>query len=127
MYPPKKTSKPQISDIRKERLLQLLEREELKGLLISKYRAKYGTQPALDENISEFVSTQQLTSKNLEALEQKLSKDNALRPSSKVTSPSKFSNKSELSEMSYASRLRRAGNYYSPSSSKSSSRLTENE
>jgi hypothetical protein len=47
--------KSQMSDSRRERLLDIQKREQLKGLLINKFKVKYGDKPSLSKYIDNEV------------------------------------------------------------------------
>ena len=44
-----------MSDTRKERLLDIQKREQLKGLLVNKFKVKYGEKPAMAKYIDNEV------------------------------------------------------------------------
>jgi hypothetical protein len=44
-----------MSDARRERLLDIQKREQLKGLLVNKFKVKYGDKPALASYIDNEV------------------------------------------------------------------------
>ena len=47
--------KSQMSDARRERLLDIQKREQLKGLLVNKFKVKYGHKPDLAQYIDNEV------------------------------------------------------------------------
>jgi hypothetical protein len=77
---PKVPPKPNIaqpsklSDERKARLLKLQEREELKSLLIYKFKKKYGGSKFIDKEVENFIKTETLTEANLRKLDDRLAK-----------------------------------------------------
>jgi hypothetical protein len=74
--PPKANTKQptRLSEERKARLLKLQEREELKGLLISKFKKKYGGAQFVDKEVENFIKTETLTEANLRKLDERLAK-----------------------------------------------------
>lgn len=58
-----------MSEARRERLVDIQKREQLKGMLISKFKLKYGDKPTLskyiDNEVSRFMKNGRLTEENL--------------------------------------------------------------
>ena len=58
-----------MSEARRERLVDIQKREQLKGMLISKFKFKYGDKPTLskyiDNEVSRFMKNGRLTEENL--------------------------------------------------------------
>jgi len=72
-----------MSDKRRERLLEIQKREQLKGMLINKFKVKYGEKPALskyiDNEVGKFLKNGRLTEDNLRNLDTKIGKEADLR------------------------------------------------
>jgi hypothetical protein len=72
-----------MSDARRERLLDIQKREQLKGLLVNKFKVKYGDKPALasyiDNEVQKFLKNDRLTEENLKRLDDKILKEAELR------------------------------------------------
>ena len=71
-------------DSRRERLLDIQKREQLKGLLINKFKVKYsekGTDLAkyIDNEVSKFLKNDRLSEDNLKKLDQRILKECELR------------------------------------------------
>ncbi len=75
--------KSKMSDARRERLLDIQKREQLKGLLINKFKVKYGKNPNvgnyIDNEVQKFLKNDRLTEENLRKLDEKISKEVDLR------------------------------------------------
>ena len=75
--------KSQMSEARRERLLDIQKREQLKGLLVNKFKLKYGDKPNLakyiDNEVQKFLKNDRLTEDNLKNLDDKILKEAALR------------------------------------------------
>ena len=58
-----------MSEARKQRLMEIQKREQIKGLLMSKFKLKYGTKPNItryiDNEVQRFLNNDRLTEKNL--------------------------------------------------------------
>lgn len=110
---PKVPPKPNVSqptkltEERKARLLKLQEREELKGLLISKFKKKYGGAGFIDKEVENFIKTENLTEANLRKLDDRLAAKQEMQPGSragsKAGSVKSMSNASVHSQRSQAS------------------------
>lgn len=72
-----------MSEARRERLMDIQKREQLKGMLISKFKVKYGDKPSLskyiDNEVNRFMKNGRLTEDNLRQLDTKINKEAALR------------------------------------------------
>ena len=73
-----------MSDARRERLLDIQKREQLKGLLINKFKVKYGDKgPGLakyiDNEVQKFLKNDRLTEDNLKKLDERILKESELR------------------------------------------------
>ena len=72
-----------MSEQRRERLMDIQKREQLKGMLISKFKLKYGDKPNLgkyiDNEVARFLKNGRLTEDNLRNLDSKISKEADLR------------------------------------------------
>lgn len=72
-----KTKAPAVNDPKREKLLAIQEREQLKGLLVTKFVEKYGKDQKGDKDfvnkqVVEFMKNEKLTEENLKKLEQKI-------------------------------------------------------
>jgi len=68
---------PKLSDPKREKLLAIQEREQLKGLLVTKFLEKYDKTKKNDKDfvnkqVTEFMKNEKLTEENLKKLEQKI-------------------------------------------------------
>eukprot|EP00351_Strombidinopsis_sp_SopsisLIS2011_P005851 CAMPEP_0116881396 /NCGR_PEP_ID=MMETSP0463-20121206/13510_1 /TAXON_ID=181622 /ORGANISM="Strombidinopsis sp, Strain SopsisLIS2011" /LENGTH=149 /DNA_ID=CAMNT_0004533303 /DNA_START=66 /DNA_END=515 /DNA_ORIENTATION=+ len=72
-----------MSESRRERLMDIQKREQLKGMLISKFKLKYGNKPTLhkyiDNEVCKFLKNDRLTEENLKNLDNKILKESQLR------------------------------------------------
>jgi len=73
-----------MSEQRKERLLDIQKREQLKGLLINKFKVKYGDKGAqlakyIDNEVQKFLKNDRLTEDNLKKLDERILKESELR------------------------------------------------
>ena len=72
-----------MSEARRERLMDIQKREQLKGMLISKFKLKYGDKPQLskyiDNEVVRFLKNGRLTEDNLRNLDTKISREADLR------------------------------------------------
>ena len=73
-----------MSDQRRERLLDIQKREQLKGLLINKFKIKYGNKNPniagyIDNEVAKFLKNDRLTEENLKKLDDKILKESNLR------------------------------------------------
>jgi len=72
-----------MSEQRRERLMDIQKREQLKGMLVSKFKLKYGEKKELgkyiDNEVARFLKNGRLTEDNLRTLDVKISKEAELR------------------------------------------------
>lgn len=72
-----------LSDMSRERLLDIQKREQLKGLLINKFKVKYGNKPNvasyIDNEVNKFLKNDRLTEENLKKLDDKINKESKIR------------------------------------------------
>ena len=72
-----------MSESRRERLMDIQKREQLKGMLVSKFKLKYGDRPQInsyiDNEVARFLKNGRLTEDNLRGLDTKISKEAELR------------------------------------------------
>jgi hypothetical protein len=77
------TAKSTTSDARREKLLDIQRREQLKGLLSNKFKLKYGDRPQIskyiDNEVEKFLKNDRLTEDNLKNLDGKIQKESELR------------------------------------------------
>jgi len=94
--------KSQMSDARRERLLDIQKREQLKGLLINKFKVKYGDKPQLakyiDNEVGKFLKNDRLTEENLKKLDDKILKESELRDKKEELLDDRRSNRSSRSQ-----------------------------
>lgn len=68
-----------MSQARREKLVEIQKREQLKGMLINKFKLKYGNKPALskyiDNEVQRFLANDRLNEENLKNLDNKISKE----------------------------------------------------
>lgn len=76
-------SDAQKSNDRRERLLDIQKREQLKGLLINKFKVKYGNKQNIatyiDNEVQKFLKNDRLTEENLKKLDDKINKESHIR------------------------------------------------
>ena len=93
--------KSQMSDARRERLLDIQKREQLKGLLVNKFKLKYGDKPQLakyiDNEVQKFLKNDRLTEDNLKKLDDKILKESELRDKKEAILDDKRSERSRAS------------------------------
>ena len=72
-----------LSDMSREKLLDIQKREQLKGLLINKFKHKYGNRPNvatyIDNEVNRFLKNDRLTEENLKKLDDKINKESRIR------------------------------------------------
>ena len=72
-----------MSEQRRERLLDIQKREQLKGLLVNKFKLKYGDKPTIssyiDNEVQRFLKNDRLTEDTLKKLDDKIGKEAELR------------------------------------------------
>jgi hypothetical protein len=72
-----------LSDTRKERLMDIQKREQLKGMLINKFKLKYGEKPQIskfiDNEVANYLKNDRLTEDTLRNLDSKIMKEAQLR------------------------------------------------
>jgi len=78
------TAKSGQSEARREKLLDIQKREQLKGLLINKFKVKYGDKGAslakyIDNEVQRFLKNDRLTEDNLKRLDERILKESELR------------------------------------------------
>ena len=68
-----------MSEARRERLVEIQKREQLKGLLANKFKLKYGNHSQLakfiDNEVQKFLTNDRLTENNLKNLDTKIMKE----------------------------------------------------
>jgi hypothetical protein len=68
-----------MTDVRRQRLQEIQKREQLKGLLINKFKLKYGNKPEIkkyiDNEVQRFLANDRLTEGNLKNLDLKIGKE----------------------------------------------------
>lgn len=68
-----------MTDARRERLMEIQKREQVKGLLINKFKLKYGSKPNIskyiDNEVQKFLANDRLNQDNLKALDDKIGKE----------------------------------------------------
>lgn len=70
-----------MSEQRKEKLLGIQKREQLKGMLIHKFKLKYGdkAEQYINNEVGKFLSNNRLTEENLKKLDEKIGKEADIR------------------------------------------------
>ena len=72
-----------LSELSREKLLDIQKREQLKGLLINKFKHKYGNKPNvasyIDNEVNRFLKNNRLTEENLKNLDDKINKESKIR------------------------------------------------
>ena len=67
-----------MTDARRQRLMEIQKREQLKGMLINKFKLKYGNKPTIsryiDNEVQRFLANDRLTEGNLQSLDAKIGK-----------------------------------------------------
>lgn len=90
-----------MSDAKRERLLDIQKREQLKGLLSNKFKLKYGKNPNIaayiDNEVGKFLKNDRLTEQNLKMLDDKINKESLLREKKEAILDEVRSNKSNQS------------------------------
>lgn len=75
--------KSQMSDARREKLLDIQKREQLKGMLVNKFKLKYGNNANvatyIDNEVGKFLKNDRLTEENLKKLDNKIMREAELR------------------------------------------------
>ena len=78
-----KSSAGGMTEARKEKLMDIQKREQLKGMLINKFKLKYGDKPQIgkyiDNEVARFLKNDRLTEANLQGLDTKINKECQLR------------------------------------------------
>jgi hypothetical protein len=106
-----------LSEQRRERLVDIQKREQLKGMLINKFKLKYGDKPAIgkyiDNEVNRFLKNDRLTEDTLRNLDSKIQNEASLRDKKDAILDDHKSNKSNGSRgaprpLSQASSGRRA-------------------
>lgn len=68
-----------MSESRRERLVEIQKREQLKGMLINKFKLKYGDKAVLgkyiENEVQKFLTNDRLTEANLKNLDSKIGKE----------------------------------------------------
>lgn len=68
-----------MTEARRQRLMEIQKREQLKGMLINKFKLKYGNKPNvaryIDNEVQRFLANDRLTEGNLKNLDQKIGKE----------------------------------------------------
>ena len=68
-----------MSEGRRERLVEIQKREQLKGMLVNKFKLKYGNHAAMpkfiENEVQRFLANDRLTEVNLKALDIKIAKE----------------------------------------------------
>ena len=68
-----------LTDSRRDRLLEIQKREQLKGMLVNKFKLKYGNKPNIsryiDNEVQRFLANDRLNESNLNALDTKIGRE----------------------------------------------------
>lgn len=75
------TSSKYMSEQRREKLLNIQKREQLKGMLIHKFKLKYGQKAEnyINNEVGKFLNNNRLTEENLKKLDEKIGREAELR------------------------------------------------
>ena len=84
-----------ITNQRKEKLLSLQKREQLKGMLINKFKSKYGNISSINQRVTDFILNQKLTEESLKLFDKAIQKEADGRPASQKSAKSVKSVKQE--------------------------------
>lgn len=70
----KQCDQPKMSEERRQKLLALQQREELKGMLVNKFISKYGSKnkQQINKQVDSFMKGNKITEQNLQKLEQQI-------------------------------------------------------
>lgn len=70
-----------MSEQKRDKLLNIQKREQLKGMLIHKFKLKYGdkAEAYINNEVGKFLSNNRLTEENLKKLDEKIGKEADLR------------------------------------------------
>jgi len=100
--------KSHMSDTRRERLLDIQKREQLKGMLVNKFKLKYGDKPQIakyiDNEVGKFLKNDRLNEDNLKRLDNKILKECELRDKRGAIMDDRKSERSRGSSQGPASR-----------------------
>ena len=107
------SAKSGMSEARRERLMDIQKREQLKGMLISKFKLKYGDRPQLnkyiDNEVARFLKNDRLTEDNLRNLDTKISKEADLRDKKEAILEDRKSNAGSVRSRPMSNASRRSG------------------
>ncbi|CDW85300.1 UNKNOWN [Stylonychia lemnae] len=96
-----------MSESRKERLVDIQKREQLKGLLSNKFKVKYGNKPSvakyIDNEVAKFLKNDRLTEENLKKLDDKILKETLIRDKKENIQASRQSQKQDPERLSHNS------------------------
>ena len=102
-----------MSQVRRERLMEIQKREQLKGMLINKFKLKYGNKANLnkfiDNEVTRFLANDRLTEGNLKSLDAKISKEADNRDRKDAILDDRRSQRSHSSQVSRVQSLRSRG------------------
>lgn len=74
-----RSQKSGMTDARRQRLMEIQKREQLKGMLINKFKLKYGNKPTIsryiDNEVQRFLANDRLTEGNLKNLDNKIGRE----------------------------------------------------
>jgi hypothetical protein len=115
-----------MSESRRERLMDIQKREQLKGMLVSKFKLKYGEKKDLgkyiDNEVARFLKNGRLTEDNLRTLDVKISKEAELRDKKKEILDDRKSNAGSVRSRASSHARSQAGNVAADAKSVASSR-----
>ena len=70
------SQKSYLSDAKRQRLVEIQKREQLKGMLVNKFKLKYGNKAKLttfiENEVQRFLANDRLTENNLKGLDNKI-------------------------------------------------------
>lgn len=110
------------SEARRQRLLDIQKREQLKGLLVNKFKVKYGDKgPALakyiDNEVQKFLKNDRLTEDNLKKLDDRILKESETRDKKEAVLDDHLSQKSRAHSQQAKKPRSVAGSHMSGASS----------
>ncbi len=76
-----KSGGSRMSQARREKLQGIQKREQLKGMLVNKFKAKYGAKQsaAISNQVDKFLNENRLTEENLKKLDDKIGREQEKR------------------------------------------------
>ncbi len=86
------------AEAKREKLIDIQKREQLKGMLINKFKLKYGDKPTIskfiDNEVAKYLKNDRLTEETLRNLDSKIMKEHTLRDKKEAIQDDRKSNAS---------------------------------